>query len=254
MPRPTRADLSRLYHLNSSNFRPILPDLSLDHDHHPHRFRTYPGSARIVLPGRDHALSMPVGEAIRTRTSGRDFSGEKMPLVQLGKLLYNGYGVTGTAMVDGEVISRRPVPSAGALYPLEIYLATQAVEGLENAIYHYDARDHELEFRRAGSFHDQLAGMTLGQTMLRTANVVILIAALAERTMWKYGQRGYRYVFLDAGHLGQNLYLAATALGIGISAIGGFFDQEVNELCRLPQGEEVIYILCAGVPTENAPQ
>ena len=72
--------------------------------------------------------------------------------------------------------------------------------------------------------------------MLHSANVVILIAAVMERTMWKYGQRGYRYVFFDARHLGQNLYLAATASHIGIAAIGGFFGEEVNSLCQLPEG------------------
>jgi SagB-type dehydrogenase family enzyme len=153
----------------------------------------------------------------------------------------------GTLRVDGETTTKRPVPSAGGLYPLELYVSTHNVEGLEDAIYHYDARDHELEFRRAGLFHDQLARMTLGQDMIRTANVVIFIAAIAERTMWKYGQRGYRYVFLDAGHLGQNLYLTATALDLGIVAIGGFFDLEVNELCLLPPNEEVIYLLCGGM-------
>ena len=117
-----------------------------------------------------------------------------------------------------------------------------------NALHHYNARDHELELRRTGLFHADLAKLTLGQDMLHSANVVILIAAVMERTMWKYGQRGYRYVFFDAGHLGQNLYLAATASHIGIAAIGGFFDEEVNSLCQLPEGEAVIYMLCAGMP------
>jgi SagB-type dehydrogenase family enzyme len=247
MPRRPIADLAKLYHLNSSNSRPILPDLSLNYDRRPQRYRTYPGSVRIPLPGRDHQYTMPVGEAIEKRSSWREFSTEEMPLIQLGRLLYNGYGVIGTAEIEGESISRRPVPSGGALYPLELYVATQNVEGLENAIYHYDARDHELESRRSGLFHQQLAKMTLGQDMLGVANIVILVAAITERTMWKYGQRGYRYVLLEAGHLGQNLYLAATASDLGIVAIGGFFDAEVNELCLLPKDEEVIYMLGAGM-------
>jgi SagB-type dehydrogenase family enzyme len=247
MPRRPPADLARLYHLNSSNSRPILPDLSLNYDRRPQRYRTYPGARRIALPGRDHQYAMPVGEAIQKRCSGRDFSTEELPLAQLGRLLYNGYGVTGTVEIEGEHISRRPVPSGGALYPLELYVATQNVEGLEDAIYHYDARDHELEWRRSGLFHQQLAKMTLGQDMLGAANVAILIATVTERTMWKYGQRGYRYVLLEAGHVGQNLYLAATASDLGIVGIGGFFDAEVNQLCMLPKDEEVIYMLCAGI-------
>jgi SagB-type dehydrogenase family enzyme len=195
---------------------------------------------------------MPLGEAIARRTSWREFTNEQMPLCRVGRLLYNAYGVTGTAEIEGDVIARRPVPSGGALYPLEIYVATQNVEGLEDAIYHYDARDHELEKRRAGLFHFQLAKMTLGQDMLASANVVILIAAIAERTMWKYGQRGYRYVLFEAGHVGQNLYLTGVASGLGVVAIGGFFDSEVNQLCLLPQDEEVIYMLCAGMPPSQS--
>jgi SagB-type dehydrogenase family enzyme len=247
MPRHAKPDVARLYHANSSNSRPVLPDLSLNHDCRPQRYRTYPGSARIALPGRDHKYDMPVGEAIEKRVSWREFSTEEMPLIRLARLLYNAYGVTGTAEIEGESVCRRPVPSGGALYPLELYVATQKVEQLKDAIYHYDARDHELELRRPGLFHEQLAKMTLGQDMICAANAVILIAAVTERTMWKYSQRGYRYVLLEAGHVGQNLYLAAAASEVGMVAIGGFFDAEVNDLCSLPPDEEVIYMLCTGM-------
>jgi SagB-type dehydrogenase family enzyme len=122
------------------------------------------------------------------------------------------------------------------------------VDGLVDGIYHYDARAHQLELRRAGNVHADLADMTIGQDMIKDANLVVLISAIRERTMWKYGQRGYRYVWLDAGHVGQNLYLVAEALGLGAAAIGGFFDGEVNRLLALPPQEEAIYLVCVGQP------
>jgi SagB-type dehydrogenase family enzyme len=122
------------------------------------------------------------------------------------------------------------------------------VEGLEDGIHHYDARAHELEHRRSGVQQPTLANLALDQTMVVDSNVVVIITGIPERTMWKYGQRGYRYVWLDAGHLGQSLYLVATALGLGPVGIGGFFDEELNELLDLPPGEEAFYLVCIGQP------
>jgi SagB-type dehydrogenase family enzyme len=127
-------------------------------------------------------------------------------------------------------------------------VATQSVEGLEDGIYHYDVRAHELEARRPGAAQPKLVELALDQTMVRDSNVVAIITAVPERTMWKYGQRGYRYVWLDAGHLGQNLYLVATALGLGPVGIGGFFDGELKALLSLPEGEEPFYLVAIGQP------
>ena len=99
--------------------------------------------------------------------------------------------------------------------------------------------------------HAALADMTIGQEMLREANLVVMISGIFQRTMWKYGQRGYRFVLFEAGHLGQNLYLVAAALGLGPVAIGGFFDDEVHELARLPSDEQVLYMVCIGQPQQE---
>ena len=101
---------------------------------------------------------------------------------------------------------------------------------------------------RAGAVQEALCRLTLGQEMLRDANLVLILTAVWARTMVKYGQRGYRYVLLDAGHLGENLYLTATALGLGPAGIGGFLDAELNALLELPAGEEAVYLLCVGQP------
>jgi SagB-type dehydrogenase family enzyme len=170
---------------------------------------------------------------------------------EVGRLLHACYGVRDHRRVDGQWTYDRPSPSAGGLYPLELYVAVQAVTGLADAIYHYDPRAHELELRLPGTHHREIADMTIGQQMICEANLVVIISAVFQRTMWKYGQRGYRYVWLDAGHLGQNLYLAAVALGLGPVAIGGFFDSELKRLLALPAGEEVVYLVCIGQMREQ---
>jgi SagB-type dehydrogenase family enzyme len=164
-----------------------------------------------------------------------------------GRLLFCSYGVRGKKKIEGEWCYDRPSPSAGGLYPLEFYAACQNVGGLRDGIYHYDARAHELELRRTARFHLDIAGMMIGQEMVRDVNIVLLIAVNFKRTMWKYGQRGYRYIFLDAGHTAQNVYLVATALNLGVVSIGGFFDGELSSLVGLPGSEErVIYAVCVG--------
>lgn len=251
MSQSKEPDIARLYHLNSSNLRCRVAELTVDADRYPIRFRTYAGSQRVGLPGKDFDLgTFTLGAVLQKRRSCREFVLGSLDLALVGRLLHASYGVRGYRKVEGQWTYDRPSPSAGGLYPLELYLATQAVEGLLDGIYHYDARSHQLELMHTGLFHPTLADMTIGQDMIREANLVIMIAAIPQRTMWKYGQRGYRYVWLDAGHLGQNLYLVATALGLGPVSIGGFFDEELNRLVSLPPGEEVIYLVCVGQPKD----
>jgi SagB-type dehydrogenase family enzyme len=131
---------------------------------------------------------------------------------------------------------------------------SQRVDGLADGVHHYDARAHQLEERRRGRFHAQIANMTLGQAMVADANLVIVVTAVFQRTMWKYGQRGYRYVWLEAGHLGQSIYLAAHAMHLGAVAIGGFFEREVDACIGVSGTDETaVYMLCVGVPAENRP-
>ncbi|HEY0777069.1 MAG TPA: SagB/ThcOx family dehydrogenase [Gemmatirosa sp.] len=255
MAHDRASDVASVFHLHSSNVRARTVDLTLDEDRRPFRFRSYPGAPRIVLPGRDHdGLDVPLGALLRRRASNREFSTEAtLPAESLGRLLFASYGVHGERVIDGQRIHARPTPSAGSLYPIELYVAVQRVEGVADGLYHYDARAHELELRRAGAVQPQLADMTIGQGMLTRANVVVLMTAVFDRTMWKYKQRGYRYVWLDAGHVGQNLYLVADALGLGVVAVGGFYDAELARLLALPDGEEaVVYLVCTGVRVSAA--
>jgi SagB-type dehydrogenase family enzyme len=248
MARSKEADIARLYHRHSSNVRSREIETSFDGDREPLRFRTYPGAERAALPGRDFDVAVPLGAVLSMRRSCREFALRPLPLATLGRLLHACYGVRGRRRIGEDWILERPAPSAGGRYPIEIYVATQAVEGLVDGIHHYDPRAHELELVRPGVAHGALAELAMGQDMIRDVNVVVIMTAIPERTTWKYGQRGYRFVFLDAGHLGQNLYLVATALGLGPVTLGGFFDRELAELLRLPEGEEAIYLACIGQP------
>jgi len=240
-------DVAELYHLQSSNLREVPLDMRLDLDRKPKRNRTYPGSVRTPLTGKNlDVLDAPFGTLLRERRSSREFVQRPLPFEQLGILLYATYAIRGYEKFDGEWAGRRCVPSAGGLYPLEIYVSARNVESLADGIYHYDARAHELELRRAGDHHQEIADMTIGQGMLARANVILIIAANRERTMWKYGQRGYRYVWIEAGHVGQNIYLLAPALGLGAVAVGGFFVSEMDRLLQLPPEERSMYLLCIG--------
>ncbi|MCU1350046.1 MAG: hypothetical protein JWO56_3076 [Acidobacteria bacterium] len=241
-------DAAALYHLNSSNVRTAFLQLAPDPEQKPPARRIYAGARRIPLPGADHDLAVPLGYALANRRSLRDYAEVILPQLLLGKLLFASAAVSGTVSYEGYSSGARTYPSGGALYPLEIYPLLQRVEGIADGIYHYDPWNHELEEVRLGNVHARFAAMTIGQWMLASANVVFLITAVFERSMWKYGQRGYRYTWIEAGHLGQNLYLIAGALGLAPTAVGGFYDAEANALLGLPEGEQTIYALCAGVP------
>jgi SagB-type dehydrogenase family enzyme len=240
MANAREPDLAGLYHLNSSSTRSKLPELEADPDCPPPARRLDPGAERVRLPGRDFALPLGLGEALERRSSRRDCRLAPLPLETLGRLLHASFGMHGP---------HRPFPSAGGLHPLELYAVTQQVEGLPDGVWHYDPWVHELALRRAGCFLGEAAGIAYGQESVREANLLLCLTAVFARTSRKYGQRGYRYVLFEAGHVGQNLYLVADALGLARFSIGGFFDHELDRLLDLPPGEEeAVYLFCAGQP------
>jgi SagB-type dehydrogenase family enzyme len=241
-------DAAALFHLNSSNARGVITQPVPDLDRRPSVRRLYPGARRIALPGADLDIAQPLGEALASRRSLRDYADTILPTPLLGKLLFASAGVNGTIDFEGIPLGARTYPSGGGLYPLEIYPVLQRVEGIADGIYHYDPFAHDLAELRLGNFHAQFAAMTFGQDMLATANAILFITAVFDRSMWKYGQRGYRYVWLETGHLGQNLYLVASALGLAPVALGGFYDAEADALLGVGGAEKTIYAICIGQP------
>jgi SagB-type dehydrogenase family enzyme len=200
-----------------------------------------------ALPG------MSLASAIAARTSCRQFRSEPIPLAQLGDLLHAAYGVLGTIDLWGE-FCERPVPSGGGLYPLELYVLTQRVDGLPGGAYHYVPIMHVLEVVRSDQLPSLLtAEMFLGQPYLSDAAAVLVLTAVVERSLWKYEDRGYRYVLLEAGHVAQNLNLCATALGLGCLNLGGFLDEDVAALLRLDDDDEVaLYGVAVGPPRSDS--
>jgi SagB-type dehydrogenase family enzyme len=162
---------------------------------------------------------------------------------KLSQLLWATQGITHT--ING--YDFRAAPSAGALYPIETYLVVNRVENIEEGIYHYFVPEHSLKLLVKGDFSVKIAQAALDQDMVRHSAVVFVWTAVVERSKWKYRQRAYRYIYLDAGHLAENLFLAAESIDIGACGIGALYDEEINEMLDLNSSEEtVVYMACVG--------
>jgi SagB-type dehydrogenase family enzyme len=196
----------------------------------------------LPVPG---SPSTTLDQVLRGRRSVRDFEWRPLSLQELSYLLWASTGIT--RRERGHEF--RTAPSAGALYPVETYMAVNDVTEVPPGIYHYSIRDHALEQLRRGRMGEELARAALDQSMCARAPLVLIWTALFERSKWKYDQRAYRYLYLDAGHVAQNLALAAVALGLGSCQIAAIYDEEVNELLGVDGGEEgAIYLSAVGWP------
>jgi len=143
----------------------------------------------------------------------------------------------------------RTAPSAGALYPVETYVIAHRVDSLEPGAYHYAVLERELERLRSGDLRLPVARAALDQGIAAEAAAVFVWSAIWRRSTWKYGQRAYRYAPLDAGHIAENVALAAVGLGLGTCQIAAFYDDEANALLDLDGDEEsVIYMTVVGRP------
>ncbi len=180
--------------------------------------------------------------AVDERRSRRDFDGAPLSLVDLATILDTAYGRRGE--------DRRTVPSGGALYPLELYAAARRVEGISAGVHRYDPERHALEEQELGDPWPALEAACPLSGLLRGGAAAVLVLAVFGRTRFKYGQRGYRFALLEAGHVGQNAVLAASALGLAALPLGGFYDAQVDALVGADGLEEsVVYgIVLGGSP------
>ncbi len=194
----------------------------------------------IALPEPSLIGEMSVEEAIYRRRSVRVYLREPLTLKELGQLLWAAQGITLPEK------GFRAAPSAGATYPLVLYVSVRGggVRGLAPGIYLYEPMGHRLYLVKTGDFSEELARAALDQSWVRDAPVCIVITANFERTTSVYGERGVRYVYMEAGHVGQNIYLQATALGLGTVAVGAFYDEEVRRILGCP--EDPLYIFPVG--------
>jgi SagB-type dehydrogenase family enzyme len=175
----------------------------------------------------------------------RDFLQRPITDHQLSQLLWAAQGIT----AEQFGYKFRTVPSAGALYPLETYIVVNDVERIPQGVYHYNVTEHCLEQLKEGDYRVTIARAALDQRIAYDANLVFVWTAVFPRCKWKYKQRAYRYVYLDAGHIAQTVALAAVAVGLGSCQIAALYDEEVNDLLGVDGVEEsAIYLTVVGDP------
>jgi SagB-type dehydrogenase family enzyme len=207
---------------------------ALDHSTQPELYKTYPDCKKIQLPKIPSPPTVTLHDTLIKRRSVRRFGQSPLTAESLSYLLWASTGIT--RKQSGYEF--RTAPSAGALYPIETYLSVQNVEGIDQGIYHYAIQDHTLELLEAGDFSVDVARAALDQQMCADAAVVFIWTAIFQRSKWKYKQRAYRYVYLDAGHIAENLALAATALDLASCHIAAIYDDEANEIIDADGAEE----------------
>lgn len=217
----------------------------MDWTNKPNLYKKYPLAKILKLSSEFTLQSLPTIEALRKRRSVRSFSLRPLSLEEVSFLLWASTGI----QRKEQNYEFRTAPSAGALYPIETYLIVNQVRGLKKALYHYNIEEHALEELRIGDLGEEAAHAALEQRICVEASIVLIWTGIFERMKWKYAQRGYRYVYLDAGHIAQNLALAATSVGLGSCQIGAFFDDEINRILRVDGVyESVLYLSAVGHP------
>lgn len=220
-----------------------MPEYSIDWNTKPVPYKEYPNARKVIMDKPKLSGDMSLFEAILRRKSLRRFVDVSMSRDALSCILWASSGIQRKEMG----FDFRTAPSAGALYPIETYVIIHRVDGIEQGVYHYHVKGHSLEEIKKGDFRPNIAQAALGQIMCAQASVVIAWTALFERSAWKYRQRAYRYVYLDVGHMAQNLALVSTSIGLGSCQVGALFDDEVNELLGVDgSSESILYMSVVG--------
>lgn len=203
-----------------------------------------PVGDQIKLPEPRYDSDTSVEQALLKRRSARAYKDEPQTLAEVSQLLWAAQGITDPQR------GFRTAPSAGALYPLEVYVVIENVKGVEKGVYKYTPHEHGLNGVRKGSTRDELMKAALGQTSVGEGAIVVVIAAVYERTTQKYGERGIRYVHMEAGHAAQNVYLQAVSLNLGTVVIGAFEDEAVQKVLNMQEEEHPLYIMPVGRMTK----
>jgi len=193
----------------------------------------------LRLPQPIYKGRLTLEETLLRRRSVRSYLPGDLTIKEVSQLLWAAQGVT-------DPYGFRTAPSAGALYPLEIYIHAVKVQGIETGIYRYDPSRHLLLEVKQGNFLLDIYRAALNQESILSAPLLLLFFAIFERTTLKYGRRGIRYVFNEVGHAGQNVYLQAVALGLGTVVIGAFYDEELKRIVGAREDEEPLYLMPVG--------
>jgi SagB-type dehydrogenase family enzyme len=232
-----------LFQERTSYERHRIPGRRLDWDTKPDTYKRYPTAARVPLSKPQLTGGLSLWATLSARRSERRFRGGPISEAEMSQLLWAAQGVTHRR----GSYAFRTSPSAGALYPVETYLVVHAVENVEPGVYHYAVAHHALEQLRVGDFRAAAARCALDQGIAGRASVLFMWSAVFARSKWKYGQRAFRYVYLDAGHIAQNVALAAVALGMGSCQIAALYDGEANDLLQIDgEQESTLYMTAVG--------
>ncbi len=196
------------------------------------------------LPQPNQKGDLSLEEAISQRRSQRQFKNQSLELDQISQLVWAVQGIT------NQTSGFRSAPSAGALYPLEIYLVVgeNGVNNLNSGVYHYRPKSHSLDLIVNQNVKSKLSQICLGQDSINQAPISIIITGVFKRTQDKYGNRGERYVYMEAGHAAQNAYLQSESLKLGMVVIGAFNDQNLIDTFQLPDNHQPIYVIPIGHP------
>ncbi len=232
------------YQRLSKYSRDTLQGKGLDWSGKPPLYKKYPpGLERVELEKPQQEDGIPLYTALQKRRSHRDYKNTVVPGKKLSQVLWAAQGIT----LATEYHQFRTAPSAGGLFPVETYCAINRVEDFKPGIYHYQVPYHALALLKEGHHGPALARAALGQPMLDKAAFVLVWSAIVDRSKWKYDQRAYRYIYLDAGHIAQNAALAAVSCDLGSCQVGAFFDDDVNNIIGVDGvNETVIYMTTIG--------
>jgi SagB-type dehydrogenase family enzyme len=195
----------------------------------------------IKLPDPTFENAVPLERVIRSRRSTRSFCEESLDLNQISILLHAGQGIS-------EAGSLRTVPSAGAIYPLELYVVASRVTGLERGVYRFIPEKHSLEPQTSILNLDDYARALLGQSFVQKAPVSIVIGASFHRMRSRYRERADRYIFMEAGAAAENIHLQCESLELGTVIIGAFYDSQLQQLLSLPEKIEPLIVMPVGKP------
>jgi SagB-type dehydrogenase family enzyme len=210
-------------------------------------YKTYKDAPKTKLPAPAPG-GMSVEKAIKARRSVRSFTDQPLTLPQVSQILLSAYGITQRRGDE----DHRAVPSAGAMFPLDLYLLAHHVDSLAPGLYHFQVSDSTLELVRAGDFSEQIHEASNEQRMVGATPATLIITATYGRITPRYGDRGHQYTHMEVGSICQNVYLQAMSLGLGTCAVGAFDDKAVTRLLELGRRREVpMLVMPIGVPSGN---
>jgi len=194
----------------------------------------------LKLPEPGYTSNVSIEEAIQGRRSTRRYKDDALTLKEVSQLLWAAQGITGLEK------GFRAAPSAGAMYPLDLYVVAGNVEGLDAGVYRYSPGGHTITKTMDGDIRRELTEACLNQRMIERGAFTIVFTAIYERTTNRYGDRGIRYVHVDVGHAAENIYLQVVSMGLGTVAMGAFDDLAVKRILSLSPEQEPLYLMPVG--------